>query len=127
VLRRLVAIGVLAVSLVAASPAAAQTGERVLLMPGVTYERDVQFTLHGPVVTHVVLGPKPDGSLYRLVPTLSNGAIVATETLTSMERNLSAQGTAVGVNGDYFNANPGDPKGILQQDGVLMSPAPAKR
>jgi flagellar hook assembly protein FlgD len=127
VLRRLVAIGVLAVSLVAASPAAAQTGERVLLMPGVTYERDVQFTLHGPVVLHVVLGPRPDGSLYRFVPTLSNGAIVATETLTSMERNVATQGTAVGINGDYFNPNPGDPKGILMQDGVLMSPAPSTR
>jgi hypothetical protein len=127
VLRRLSAIGVVLISLVAASSAAAQTGDRVLLMPSVTYERDVQFTLHGPVVLHVVFGPRPDGDLYRLVPTLSNGAIVATETLTSMERNLATQGTTVGVNGDYFNANPGDPKGILVQDGVLMSPAPATR
>ncbi len=127
VLRLSFVIAVIFVTLLAVGPAGAQTGERVLLMPGVTYERDVEFTLHGPVVSHVVLGPRPDGGLYRLAPALSNGAIVATETLTAMEKNLAGQGTAVGVNGDYFNANPGDPKGILVQDGVLSSPPPATR
>jgi flagellar hook assembly protein FlgD len=127
VLRRLLVIAAVFSSLLVVSSADAQTSGRVLLMPGVTYDRDVQFTLHGPVVLHVVLAPRPDSSLYRLAPVLSNGAVVATDTLTGMERALSSQGTPVGVNGDYFNANPGDPKGILIQDGALISPPPATR
>ena len=43
-----------------AAPAAAQT----TLMPGVTYERGVQFTPHGPVAIHVVRGPRPTGLRY---------------------------------------------------------------
>src|SRR5207253_9157842 len=38
-----------------------------------------------------------------------------------------SQGTAAGVNGDYFNANPGDPSGILIRDGSLDSPPAAGR
>ena len=30
-------------------------------MPGVTYDRSVQFTPHGPVAMHVVIGPRPTG------------------------------------------------------------------
>src|SRR3712207_7396673 len=32
-----------------------------LLMPGVTYEREVQFTSHGPVAVHILRGPRPGG------------------------------------------------------------------
>ena len=35
-------------------------------MPGVTYQREVQFTSRGPVVLDVVTAPQPDGSLYTL-------------------------------------------------------------
>ncbi len=42
-------------------------------MPGVTYERQVQFTSHGPVAVHVLNAPKPGGA-YSLKPVLSNGA-----------------------------------------------------
>jgi flagellar hook assembly protein FlgD len=75
----------------------------------------------------VITAPRPDGSLYRLLPVLSNNAVVATDRLTSMEKELAAQGTAAGVNGDYFEANPGDPKGIVIRDGVLDSPPAAGR
>ena len=66
--RRLLIGGLLALVFVA--PAAAQT----TLMPGVTYERGVQFTPHGPVAIHVVRGPRPTG-LYALRPVLSNETI----------------------------------------------------
>ena len=49
----------LAVAAVLAGPASAQPAR--LLMPGVTYDRHVEFTLHGPVVVHVVEGPRPTG------------------------------------------------------------------
>ena len=93
-------------------------------MPGVTYQRQVEFTPHGPVVLDVVLAPRPDGSLYTLGPALSNNAIVATQTLTEMEKDASTSATVVGVNGDFFAANPGKPTGMLMRGGVLES-APA--
>ena len=43
-------------------------------MPGVTYERQVQFTAYGPVAIHVLTAPRPTGA-YALKPVLSNGAI----------------------------------------------------
>lgn len=91
-----------------------------LLMPGVTYQRQVEFTPHGPVVLDVVTAPKPDGNLYTLAPALSNGAIVGTQRLTDMEKSLSATTTTVGVNGDFFAAN-GTPSGILMRSGALDS------
>ncbi len=117
--RSLVTAAVLAGLL--AAPAGAQISERTLLMPGVTYERQVEFTPHGPVVLHVINAPKP-GGLYKLEPVLSNNAIVATDKLTAMEKSLSTQATVAGINGDYFQSNPGDPRGILIRDGVLDSP-----
>jgi hypothetical protein len=121
VLRQLViaaAVGIVA------TPASAQVPSQTLLMPGVTYERQVEFTPHGPVVLDVVTAPRPDGALYTLAPALSNNAITGTEALTQIEKNVSASSTAVGVNGDFFVANPGKPAGILMRGGVLDS-APA--
>ena len=68
------------IALASAAPAAAQT---TTLMPGVTYERGVQFTPHGPVAIHIVRGPRPTG-LYALRPTLSNETIQGVERVTSM-------------------------------------------
>jgi flagellar hook assembly protein FlgD len=107
-----------ALMLVPAAPALAQTSDRSLLMPGVTYTRDVEFTPHGPVVLHVINAPKP-GGLYSLVPLLSNEAILGAETVTQMEKRYSETMTTVGVNGDLFNANDGHPSGILIRNGVL--------
>jgi flagellar hook assembly protein FlgD len=121
VLRRTLVIAVFLAGLLAAA-AHAQSTPRTLLMPGVTYDRDVEFTPHGPVVLNVIEAPKPDGSLFRLAPILSNDAVVATDKLTSIEKGLSGTATVAAVNGDYYNANPGDPRGILIRDGVLSSP-----
>jgi hypothetical protein len=96
-------------------------------MPGVTYERQVEFTPHGPVAMDVVTAPRPDGSLYSLQPVLSNGAIVATEKLTDMEKDVRTSATVVGVNGDYFASNPGKPTGILLRNGALDSAPAAAR
>ncbi|MGH3073270.1 MAG: phosphodiester glycosidase family protein [Gaiellaceae bacterium] len=114
-LRKVLIAGSLA--LVLAAPAAARTQT---LMPGVTYEKGVQFTPHGPVAIHIVRGPRPTG-LYALRPTLSNETIQGVERVTSMQRRLSASATMVGVNGDFY-AGSGRPSGVLMRDGVVESP-----
>ena len=119
----------LALAAVAALPAGAaprtvQVTAQQLLLPGVTYQRQVEFTPHGPVVLDVVTAPRPDGSLYALEPVLSNSAVVGTEKLTDIENELKASETTIGVNGDFFAADPGKPTGILIRNGALDS-APA--
>jgi Phosphodiester glycosidase/FlgD Ig-like domain len=117
-LRKLLPAVVLA--LVLASPAHGQSIRR-LLMPGVAYTRQVEFTIHGPVAIHVLNAPRPTG-LYALKPVLSNNAIVGREKVTSMERRASASATVAGVNGDLFNWSDGHPSGVLLRSGVLDSP-----
>ena len=107
-------IGALA-ALVLATPAAAQPK---LLMPGVTYETQVQFTFHGPSVIHVLTMPRP-GGLWALKPVLSNDAIVGLERVTAIQRRVSATATVAGVNGDRFVSS-GRPSGILMRDGQLQ-------
>jgi len=87
-------------------------------MPGVTYERQVQFTARGPVVLHVLTAPRP-GGLWTLRPVLSNETITGTETLTAMEQRLSAVATTAGVNGDRYATADGRPSGILMRNGAL--------
>ena len=113
-LRKLLIGGLLALTF--AAPAAAQT----TLMPGVSYERGVQFTPHGPVAIHIVRGPRPTG-LYALRPVLSNESIQGLERVTAMQKRLSSTATMVGVNGDFFAAS-GRPSGVLMRDGVVDSP-----
>ena len=98
-----------------AAPAAARP---TLLMPGVTYEHRLEWTAAGPRSIYVVTAPRPTG-LYSLAPLLSNGTITGRETVSSMERRVSAQMTTIGVNGDFFNWNGGWPSGLLMQGGVL--------
>lgn len=118
VLRFVFVLGIAAaVVALGATQASAQTTP---LLPGVTYSTEVQFTPHGPVVIHVVRGPRPTG-LYRLRPVLSNESVVKTETVSAMERRLSTQSTSVGVNGDLFRAADGRPSGMLLRDGVLVT------
>jgi hypothetical protein len=96
-------------------------GQARLLLPGVSYERQVEFRPHGPVVAHVLRGPRPTG-LYALKPILSNDAIVGRERVTQMQRRILASATVAGVNGDLFNWNVGYPSGMLMLNGVLASP-----
>jgi len=118
VLRKLVIVVLAAGAL--AVPALGQTSAPTLLMPGVTYQRQVQFTSRGPVVLDVVTAPRPDGSLYTLGPALAHGALFGTEPLTGIEKDASGAATVVGVNGDFFTGN-GPPTGIVMQNGALLS------
>jgi hypothetical protein len=113
-MRRTVLLAVLVALLCAPSASAAVTQ----LMPGVSYQRILRWTPAGPVVMYVVTAPKPQGA-YRLMPLLSNGAIIGRETVSSMERDASGQMTTVGVNGDFFSWNGGWPSGLLIRSGVV--------
>src|SRR5262249_27252020 len=86
-------------------------------MPGVTFQKQVQFTRHGPVVIDVVTAPKPTGK-YSLEPALSNGVIAGKEKLTGIEQRAGSP--VVGVSGD-FSYPDGRPYSIVIQDGVLVS------
>jgi hypothetical protein len=116
VVRRVLVVFLLAGAF--APPAAAQ---RVQLMPGVTYDKQVQFTSHGPEVIHVLTAPRP-GGLYAVRPVLSNGSLLGRETVTSMQRRVSSIATVAGVNGDLFTFSEGLPSGMLMQSGVLKAP-----
>ena len=89
----------------------------VALIPGLTYQRQVQFTLHGPVGINVLIAPKPVG-LWSLQPVLSNEQIPGTEKLTAIEQRLSGAVTTAGVSGDITAAG-GRPDGFLMRNGVL--------
>ena len=117
---RRVLIGALLASVAAVFTGEARAAAQVL-MPNVSYQRTVQFTAHGPVALNVIVGPRP-GGLYQLKPLLSNNAILGTERVTSMQKDVSSQATVAGVNGDLFNFNDGHPSGMLMQDKVLESP-----
>jgi hypothetical protein len=114
-MRRIVLFAVLVLVLL---PPAAAPAAVTQLMPGVTYQRILRWTSAGPMVMYVVTAPKPQG-LYRLVPLLSNGTIIGRETVSSMERDASAQMTTVGVNGDFFSWTGGWPSGLLIRSGLV--------
>jgi hypothetical protein len=95
-------------------------------MPGVSYERQVQFTLHGPVVYHILRAPRP-GGLYSLRPLLSNDSLLGRETVTSMQKRAMSSANVAGVNGDLFTFDEGLPSGMLMQSGVLEAPPHPKR
>ena len=105
-----------------AAPAHAQGAP---LMPGVTYEKTVQFTPHGAVVIHVLTAPRPgdQGGLYQLAPVLARGSVLGgRQRVTQMEKDVSNQMTVAGINGDLFNATDGHPAGIFMQGGLLLHP-----
>jgi hypothetical protein len=94
------------------------TARPTRMMPGVTYERILSWTPAGPRAMYVITAPKPTG-LYSLTPLLSNGTIVGRETVSSMQRNVSAQMTTIGVNGDFFSYSGGWPSGLLMRGGIV--------
>jgi hypothetical protein len=102
-----------------AMPAHAQSGPP--LMPGVTYEKTVEFTPRGAVVLHVITAPKPgdQNGLYQLAPVLAHATVSGgPERITQLEKNVSTQATVAGINGDFAKNN--QPSGIYMQGGVLM-------
>jgi hypothetical protein len=106
------------------TPAAA--GQPTNVMPGVTYERILRWTSAGPMAMYVVTAPKPQG-LYRLTPLLSNGTIVGRETVSQMQRDVSAQMTTIGVNGDFFSWRGGWPSGLLIRSGIVEHQSALRR
>ena len=95
-------------------------------MPGVSYERQLQFTPSGPVVVHILRAPRP-GGLYALRPLLSNDTLLGRETVTSMQKRAMSSANVAGVNGDLFTWDEGLPSGMLMQSGVLEAPPHPKR
>lgn len=95
------------------------------LIPGLSYDRRLEFTTTGPVVANVLTLPRP-GGLWQLGPALSTESILGTERLTAIERRLSTTATVAGVNGDLFSAN-GAPSGILMRGGSLDQPPLPRR
>jgi hypothetical protein len=90
------------------------------LMPGVTYEKIVQFTPHGAVVLHVITAPRPgdQNGLYQLVPALAHATVGgALEPVAQIQRDVSSQATVAGINGDFSH-----PSGIVIAGGVLLHP-----
>jgi Phosphodiester glycosidase len=103
-----------------ATPASAAPIRGQSLMPGVVFTRQVDFTGHGPVVLNIVSTPRPQG-LYSLRAALSNGAVQGRERLSDMESAVSAQTTAVGISGDFFDARWGTPSSLVMRGGVLAA------
>ena len=62
-------------------------------MPGVTYERGVQFTPHGPVAMHVVHGAAPGRPLRARVRCSRTSRSWASSSVTAMQKRLSATAT----------------------------------
>jgi hypothetical protein len=121
-------VALLALLAALVAPAAA-FGQGTELMPGVTYDRTVEFTPHGAVVLHVITAPRPgdQNGLYALAPVLARGTITGgTERVTQLERDVSGSATAAGIEGDLFRAD-GSPSGIYLQNGVLQHPPLAGR
>jgi Phosphodiester glycosidase/FlgD Ig-like domain len=117
---------VLAACLLAGSAAA----QSVPLMPGVTYDRQVQFTPHGPIGFTVITSPPPGaaGGLYRLGPVLAAGTVRgARETVADLEREVSGSSTAVGVDGDFSTGSDGHPTGIVVSGSAYLHGPSAAR
>jgi len=111
---RKVVVIVLLLAGVFVAPAGAQP---VQLIPGLTYEKQVAFTMHGAIGVNVLIAPRP-GGLWSLQPVLSNELIQGSEKLTAIEQRLSGGATTAGVNGDVTAAG-GRPDGLLLRNGAL--------
>jgi hypothetical protein len=90
------------------------------VVPGITYTREDRWTSAGPMVIHVLTGPRP-GGLYDVKPILANNAVSTRETVSGMQRRLSRRATVAGVNGDFFGALTLAPSGMFMRRGVLAT------
>ena len=120
-LRRLAATLPVAALLVV--PASAQPVE---LMPGVTYEKQVQFTPRGPVALTVITTPPP-GGLYTVGPVLASGTLTGPRLkVTQIQRSLGPTAISAGIAGDFTSAS-GIPSGIVVSDGAYQhGPTPGR-
>jgi hypothetical protein len=103
--------------------AAAQTP----LMPGVTYDRHVELTPHGPVGYSVITSPPPTG-LLSIGPVLAGNTVTGPRaTVTQLEQAVSQSSVVAGVNGDFFTSGSNAPSGIVMSGGALERiPTPAR-
>ncbi len=97
------------------------------LMPGVTYDRQVELTPHGPVTYSVITSPPPTG-LVSIAPVLAGNTITGPRaTVTQLEQAASLTSVVAGVNGDFFTAGSNAPSGIVMAGGALERiPTPAR-
>ena len=107
--RSLIVAAMFAVLLVSAVASAATGAPRhasqdsvstSVLMPEVTYRREVDFTSRGPIVLDVVTIPKPDGTVYSLAPALSNDMLRGTEQLTHLQSRTADGATTLAIAGE---------------------------
>src|SRR2546430_11566107 len=95
-------------------------------MPGVTFEKQVQFTPQGPVLVDVITAPKPGGP-YELMPALAHGTVSgALQPVASIQQDALEATAVAGINGDTFNTR-GAPAGIVLAKGVLAHGAYSRR
>jgi hypothetical protein len=128
-LRRVLTISLLAALFAAPAQASKKAGP-VTLLPGVTYEKGVQFTPHGAVQIHIIRAPKPGsaGGLYGFGPSIARGSVMGGKArVTQIEKDVSAQATVVGINGDLYNWTDSHPTGIYMEGGVLEHPPSSGR
>ncbi len=114
--RKVVLIALLAAGVFVA-PARAQPVLLIPGAPGLTYQKQAIFTIHGLVGLNVMTAPRP-GGLWSLQPVLSNELVQGSEKLTAIERRLSPSTTTAGVNGDVVGPG-GRPDGLLERNGAL--------
>jgi hypothetical protein len=100
--------------------AGSASAAKLRLLPGMTYDRQVQQTSEGRIVAHIITAPRP-GGLYELKPVLGQERVKGREKVTDMQKRLAPLATAAGVNGDLFNFTTGHPSGIVFNDGQLVS------
>jgi hypothetical protein len=75
----------------------------------------------------VITGPNPVG-LYSLGPAIARGTLTGgLEPVTQIEKDVSAQATVAGIDGDVFNVKGGSLSGIVMQGGVLTHPPVSSR
>ena len=100
--------------------------ETTPLVPGVTWEQQVELTPHGPVAYTVITTPAPVG-LTTIGPVLGGGTITGPrQSMTQLEESVSGNGIAGGVNGDFFSGTNAIPSGIVMIGGQLEhTPTPA--
>src|SRR4051812_17019897 len=120
--RRLVA----ALSLLALAVVPANSAAPVELLPGVTFEHQVQFTPRGPVALTVITAPRP-GGLTTIGPVVAGGTLTGPRLrVTQIERSLGNTAITAGINADFTNPS-GTPNGIVVRDGVYQHTPTAGR
>ena len=99
-------------------------------MPGVTYERSVQFTPHGPGRDPRRPRPAAGRPLPPAGPCSRTSRSCCARRSPRWRSASRRRRRSVGVNGDYFSPSDGRPSGIFLRDGVLATPpnpAPLER